>query len=64
MSPIVAAGNLRYPIVSPGEAVAQPSGVMDTSTVQRPCSHSQQELADLCNNAYPACKGTCDGEMG
>lgn len=31
---------------------------------RNPCSHSQQELADKCNNAYPVCKGTCDSEMG
>lgn len=27
-----------------------------------PCSVSQDHLRELCNNEYPACQGTCDGE--
>ena len=29
-----------------------------------PCSHSVQELRDICNNKYPDCQGTCDGSAG
>jgi hypothetical protein len=31
----------------------------ETWDCRNPCAHSQAELADLCNNQYPGCQGSC-----